>query len=396
MKEQVVSNNTGSQWSSVYVHIPFCASRCIYCGFYSTVGSGLEASYVSALEQELSLRADYLPPDRPIRTIYLGGGTPSQLSPNLLERILRHVDKRIVTPRNHGLKVEETTIECNPDDVSEAFSQALYSLGVNRVSLGIQTFDDHRLLFLHRRHNASQAEEAIRRLRHAGIDNISIDLMFGFPGQTVADWERDIERALSLRPTHISAYGLTYEEGTPLEHHLREGLISAIDEETQRLMYDLLCDRLESFGYEHYEISNFALPGFRSRHNSGYWNSVPYLGLGAAAHSYDGNSRQWNVSNLKRYIQQISHGEVPMEREILDEQSRWNDLIVTAFRTCDGIDLRAVREEFGEAYLQFLLQSAQVHLEQDLLKIEEGALRLTRQGIHVSDMVMTDFVRVKG
>ena len=396
MKEQVVSNNTGSQWSSVYVHIPFCASRCIYCGFYSTVGSGLEASYVSALEQELSLRAKYLPPDRPIRTIYLGGGTPSQLSPNLLERILRQVDKLIVTPHNHGLKVEETTIECNPDDVSETFSQALYSLGVNRVSLGIQTFDDHRLLFLHRRHNASQAEEAIRRLRHSGINNISIDLMFGFPGQTVADWEHDIERALSLRPTHISAYGLTYEEGTPLEHHLREGLISTIDEETQRLMYDLLCDRLESFGYEHYEISNFALPGFRSRHNSGYWNRVPYLGLGAAAHSYDGNSRQWNVSNLKRYIQQISHGEVPMEREILDEQSRWNDLIVTAFRTCDGIDLRAVREEFGEAYLQFLLQSAQAHLEQDLLKIEEGALRLTRQGIHVSDMVMTDFVRVKG
>ena len=396
MKEQVVSNNTGSRWSSVYVHIPFCASRCIYCGFYSTVGSGLEASYVSALEQELSLRADYLPPDRPIRTIYLGGGTPSQLSPNLLERIFRHVDKLIVTPHNHGLKVEETTIECNPDDVSETFSQALYSLGVNRVSLGIQTFDDHRLLFLHRRHNASQAVEAIRRLRHSGIDNISIDLMFGFPGQTIADWERDIERALSLRPTHISAYGLTYEEGTPLERHLREGLISAIDEETQRLMYDLLCDRLESFGYEHYEISNFALPGFRSRHNSGYWNNVPYLGLGAAAHSYDGNSRQWNVSDLKLYIQQISHGEVPMEREILDEQSRWNDLIVTAFRTCEGIDLRAVREEFGEVYLQFLLQSAQVHLEQDLLKIEEGALRLTRQGIHVSDMVMTDFVRVKG
>ena len=354
MKGLGLSNNTGHHWSSVYVHVPFCASRCIYCGFYSTVGSGLEASYVSALKQEMLLRADYLPSDQPIRTIYLGGGTPSQLTPILLERLLHAIDEQIVAPRNHGQKVEETTIECNPDDVSEEFSIALNAFGVNRVSLGIQTFDNLRLQFLHRRHDAHQCEDTIHHLRHSGIDNISVDLMFGFPGETIADWEHDIDHALSLRPTHISAYGLTYEEGTPLERHLREGLVSAIDEEDSRRMYDLLCDRLESAGYDHYEISNFALPGYRSRHNSGYWSGIPYLGLGAAAHSYDGNSRQWNISDLKGYIQQVSQGTIPMEREVLDGQSRWNDLIVTALRTREGIHLDDVREEFGEAYLQFL------------------------------------------
>lgn len=381
------------KWSSIYVHVPFCASRCVYCGFYSTVGSGLEADYVSAVEQELSLRANYLPKEYPIRTIYLGGGTPSQLSPTLLSRLIRSINEQIVFPRNHGCVVEELTIECNPDDVDKSLAISLRDMGVNRVSLGVQTFDDTRLHFLHRRHTAQEAVEAIYNLRSAGIDNISIDLMFGFPDETIEDWEHDIDCALSLRPSHLSAYGLTYEEGTPLEQLLRTGQVNTIDEEVSRDMYDLLCARLNDAGYEQYEISNFALPNRRSIHNSGYWSGVPYLGIGAAAHSYDCVSRQWNVSNLRRYIEQVCHGIVPMEREELDEPTLWDDMIVTALRTCEGISLDHVRKVFGDVYLQFLLQTSQTHLEQGLLIIENNHLRLTHEGIHVSDMIMASFMK---
>ena len=380
-------------WSSVYVHVPFCASRCVYCGFYSTVGSGMEEDYVDAVKKEMSLRRDYLPMDRPIRTVYLGGGTPSQISPTLLAKLLNGIDEQLVIPHNHGHPIEELTVECNPDDVNTSYAMSLRTMGVNRVSLGVQTFDDRRLHFLRRRHNARQAEEAITLLRHAGIDNISIDLMFGFPDESLKDWVFDIDKALSLSPTHISAYGLSYEEGTPLERMVQEGQVVVVNEEDSRNMYDLLCDRLENAGYEQYEISNFAKPGYRSQHNSGYWNGVPYLGLGAAAHSYDGNSRQWNISDLKSYITHIEDGIVPMERELLDEQTRWDDLIVTALRTCEGIDLRHVRNTFGEEYIQFLLQTAQLHLEQGLLRIDDNHLHLTHQGIHVSDMVMTSFMK---
>ena len=308
----------------------------------------------------------------------------------------RNIGEKLLAPRNHGEHPREITIECNPDDMSASYAQALASIGFNRVSMGVQTFDDERLRFLHRRHDAHQAAAAMQQLHAAGIDNISLDLIFGFPGQRLEQWEADIERALELRPTHLSAYGLSYEEGTPLERQLRDGTISAIDEEESIRMYDALCDQLQDAGYEHYELSNFALPGYRSLHNSGYWQGVHYLGLGAAAHSYDGVSRQWNVGDLSKYIDSIAHDMIPMEREVLDQDTRWDDLMVTALRTCEGIDLSMVREEYGIDYLRYLLDAAQLSLSQDLLKIEDDHLRLTRRGIPVSDMVMADFMRSIG
>lgn len=379
--------------TSIYVHIPFCASRCIYCSFYSTVGTLKQEAYVDALCREMELRSDYLPRHIPVRTLYLGGGTPSQLSPTLLRNLKQHLEETLIAPRNGGIAPEETTIECNPDDMTEAYADTLASLGFNRVSMGVQTFDDDRLRFLHRRHDARQAASAIHHLRQAGITNISIDLIFGFPGQRVSEWEQDIDRALESGATHLSAYGLSYEEGTTLERMLREGKVSSINEEESLRMYDLLCDRMEESGYEHYELSNFALPGYRSRHNSGYWQGVRYIGLGAAAHSYDGASRQWNVGDLSGYIDSIAHGHVPSERETLDKDTRWDDLIVTALRTCEGIDLSMVRRCFGTDYLQYLLDTAQLSIQQNLLKVENDHLRLTRQGIPVSDMVMADFMR---
>lgn len=367
----------------LYVHIPFCKSRCIYCGFYSTTDSCAARRYVDALCGEIELRRDYL--GEAPQTIYLGGGTPSQLSPELLSRLFGAIDTG---------KAEEVTVECNPDDVTPQLAQALAGLHVDRVSMGAQTFDDARLRFIRRRHNAAEVGRAVETLRRAGIGNISIDLIYGFPGETPGQWAADIERALALEPDHISAYCLSFEEGTPLYSMLRRGLVAEADEETCRQMYDDLACRMEAAGYEHYEISNFALPGRRSRHNGNYWREVPYMGIGAAAHSYDGGSRQWNVADVDKYIEAIRHGVVPMEREVLDERARYNDRVMLSLRTCEGIDLDKLCSDFGRHYLSVCLQAAGKYIADGLLERRGGRLRLTRRGIFVSDMIMSDLMDV--
>ena len=371
--------------SGVYIHIPFCKSRCLYCGFYSTTLPSLRQAYVDAVCREFDLRRHYLPQGSAVRTLYLGGGTPSQLTFAQTEQLFRHI-------YNNVSGCEEVTMECNPDDVTADFCSRLVQWPVNRVSMGVQTFDDRRLRFLHRRHQASDAETAFQRLRQAGIHNISIDLMFGFPGQTVEEWAADLRRALALRPEHLSAYSLMYEEGTPLYRMLERGEVEDIDEETSRRMYEVLCQQLETAGYEHYEISNFALPGFRSRHNSSYWRGTPYLGLGAAAHSYDGASRQWNVSDVREYIAQIGRGHIPCERETLDATARYNDLIVTALRTREGISLQRLADTLGAAYLHYFEENTRKNIAAGLLTVVGDSVRLTRKGLYVSDMVMADAI----
>ncbi len=371
--------------SSIYIHIPFCQSRCVYCGFYSQTVLTYRQAYIDAVCREYDLRHDYLPAGSRVHTLYIGGGTPSQLTVAQIEQLFHHI-------YNNVDGCEEVTIECNPDDVTADFYARLPHWPVNRVSMGVQTFDDRRLQFLHRRHCASQAVEAYHRLREAGISNVSIDLMFGFPGQTIDEWHSDLDRALALRPEHLSAYSLMYEEGTPLYAMLQRGEIEETDDEQSRAMYDLLCDQLQAAGYEHYEISNFALPGHRSRHNSGYWHGTPYLGLGAAAHSYDGSSRQWNVSDVKAYIESIGRGEIPFEREVLDDAMRYNDLIVTALRTREGIDLRQLGETLGARYVQHLTESTRKDIALGLLCVEGDRMRLTRKGLYVSDAVMEDAI----
>lgn len=367
----------------LYVHIPFCKSRCIYCGFYSTTGGRAASRYVDALIAELELRRGYI--GAPPTTIYIGGGTPSQLSPALLNRLFAAIDTS---------RAEEVTIECNPDDVTEEFAQALASLPVNRVSMGAQTFDEARLRFLRRRHGAADVGRAVGRLRRAGMGNISIDLMYGFPGETIGQWQADISRAISLAPEHISAYCLSYEEGTPLHSMLKRGAVAEADEETCRAMYYTLAERLAAAGYEHYEISNFARPGRRSRHNSGYWQEEPYLGLGAAAHSYDGASRQWNVADIGRYMEAIERGEVPAESERLDTAARYNDRVMLSLRTREGIDLDRLGRDFDPAHLALCLDAARTYLADGLLEQRDGRLRLTRSGLFVSDMVMSDLMDV--
>ncbi len=374
----------------LYIHIPFCASRCIYCGFYSTTRLDQRQRYVEALCREMELR----PTDDTIATIYLGGGTPSMLTHGQLVQLLTHIYNRYnVAPD------AEVTLEMNPDDVvrsgegggnGKAPVPLLDGLPVNRVSMGAQTFSAERLRFLRRRHSADEVDKAVELLRRQGIDNISIDLMFGFPGETLADWQSDIAHALALHPNPLSAYSLMYEEGTPLGKLLAQGQISEIDEELSVAMYDELADQLTATGFEHYEISNFALPGKRSRHNSSYWNATPYIGLGAAAHSYDVCTRSWNVSDLSQYMEAVEVGRLPCEMETLDDDTRYDDLVTTRLRTREGIDLCSLQPRHRD----YLLRMAKPHLEQGLLAEEDGRLHLTRRGIMVSNAVMSDLMLV--
>ena len=362
--------------SGIYIHIPFCASRCIYCGFYSTTGLELRQKYVDVVCKEMTMREV----SSPIETIYFGGGTPSQLTPKQLRQLFLYINK-VYAPH-----VTEVTIEMNPDDVTPEYAETLSQLGVNRVSMGAQTFNDERLRFLRRRHSSSQVYDAVRILREAGICNISIDLMYGFPDETLDDFRRDIDAALALDVEHISAYCLMIEEGTALH---RMG-VEAADEETERAMYEILIDCLTAAGYEHYEISNFARPGYRSRHNSSYWNDTPYIGLGAAAHSYDGHCRSWNVADIRAYIAAIERGELPTECEELDADTKYNDRIATALRTRDGLNLG----ELDERHRQYCLTEAQRFIADGLLEIVDNSLRFTRRGLFVSNMVMSELMLV--
>lgn len=373
--------------AGIYIHIPFCKSRCIYCGFYSTTLLDLRKKYINAVCREMELRKNYI--REPFSTIYLGGGTPSLLDEAELTKLFLYINNVYDVDRN-----AEITMECNPDDITPKFTNMLSRLPINRVSMGAQTFADSRLRLLHRRHNSDEVKHAVKLLREAGIKNISIDLMFGFPDESLSQWKEDISAALALNVEHISAYSLMYEEDTPLWKMLDTGKVKEIDEELSLTMFKELVCQLTDAGYEHYEISNFARPGYRSRHNSSYWHQVPYIGLGAAAHSFDLNSRQWNVADLKLYIEEINNGIIPMEREELDNDTTFNDIITTALRTSDGIDLNALETSLGKRYRNTLISAAGKHIEQGLLEIRHDRLRLTAEGIFISDMVMSDLMIV--
>ena len=383
--------------AGIYIHVPFCASRCIYCGFYTTTTLSSQDRLVRALCAELDMRRDYLldkaAPTSPIMidTIYLGGGTPSQLSKENLLRLFDAIYNKVEqVPTFHISPTPEVTMECNPDDLTPQFVQTIARLPVNRVSMGVQTFSDERLNFLRRRHKATDIEPAIQRLRQVGIGNISIDLIFGFPKQTVNEWATDLQKAIELDVEHISAYSLMYEEGTPLFRLLEQQRVSEIADSQSLDMFNLLVDTLTTNHYEHYEISNFAREGFRSRHNASYWQGIPYLGLGPSAHSYDGNSRQWNVSNLRKYMDAIENGTVPMEKETLDEDTKYNDWITTALRTKEGLDLNLL----SEAHREYLLRAAEPHLREGNLVLTNNTIALSRAGIFISDSVMSDLVKV--
>lgn len=378
--------------AGLYVHIPFCATRCSYCGFYSTTKLDLQDRYVDSLCREIALRKEYLSSystdskaaNTIIRTIYIGGGTPSQLSRYSLEKLFHAIDTYL------ECSPAEVTMEVNPDDVTNDLADTISALHINRVSMGAQTFDDNRLKFLNRRHKSFQVERAIDILHEHGVGNISIDLMFGFPGQTCDSWKEDVRRAISLDIQHISAYSLMYEEGTRLYRMLKENMIKEIDEEVSLNMYNELINILCGAGYEHYEISNFAKKGYRALHNSSYWHDIPYLGIGAAAHSYNIKSRQWNVSDINKYIESISHDTVPFTFESIDADTHYNDIVTTELRTSEGIDL----SRLADKYVQYIVKQAARHVADKTVDINDGHLKLTREGLYISDMIMSDLMKV--
>ena len=374
--------------AGIYIHIPFCKRRCIYCDFFSTTQSEKKSTYIHALCQELDMRKDYLEGED-IETIYLGGGTPSQLTQKELEEIFSSLYNIYKVKEN-----AEITLEANPDDLTPEYIHMLRTLPINRISMGVQTFQEETLKLLHRRHTAQQAIEAVKHCREAGFQNISIDLMYGLPGETLETWKEDLQQAIALHPEHISAYHLIYEEGTALWKLREQNQVEEADEDLSVTLFKTLIEELTHAGYEHYEISNFCLPGLHSRHNSSYWTGKKYLGCGPSAHSFNRTSRQWNVASLDKYIQSIQQGELDYEIEELDIYTRYNDFVITTIRTHWGMSLSHLRSTYGENLYQYCLRMAKPHLEQGVLEIKEDTLKLTKEGIFISDGIMSDLLFV--
>ena len=370
--------------AGIYVHIPFCKSRCAYCGFFSTTSLHERGRYVEALCDELRKRKDFLRGEK-VETIYFGGGTPSQLAVEDVEKVLLHIYNIYMLCDG-----AEITLEGNPDDLSHDYLKNLKAIGINRLSIGVQTFSDARLKFLNRRHTAAQAIRAVENAQQAGFSNISIDLMFGFPSQTLAQWREDVRQALSLGVQHLSAYSLMYEEGTKLGRMLDAGEVEEIDDELSLQMYDHLLDATAEAGFEHYEISNFAISGMQSRHNSSYWHGIPYLGVGAGAHSYDGNNRCFNPDSLTAYFSGL-----PPVYEHLTDRERYDEFVFTGLRTSSGINLSELAQKFGHTYKDYCLANASRHIAAGRLLHIGDTLRLSRQGLFISNDVMSDLMWVE-
>ena len=355
--------------AGLYVHIPFCKKRCRYCDFFSTTRLERQEAYVAALVKEIAARKDEA--GEPIRTIYLGGGTPSTLAPQDIARILDAV----------GIdEAEEITMELNPGDASQAYMQALRDMGINRLSIGIQSFQDDLLTLIGRRHNTQQAINAVRMAQGAGFTNLSIDLMYALPTQTMAAWQADIETALSLGVQHISSYGLIYEQGTALTQAVESGELEAIDEETENAMYDELCSRLKQAGFVHYEVSNFALPGYEAKHNSRYWDHTPYIGVGAGAHTYVPPVRSWNKDDLEAYIQ----GDWIRESETLTETDLYNERIMLGLRTNRGI--------VGPISVHSRKQMDEYIHKGLLRRTDDDRIVATQEGIHILNRIIEDLM----
>ena len=363
--------------AGIYIHIPFCKTRCIYCDFYSTTRSELKLQYIHALYTELKTRKGYLK-EEPIETIYFGGGTPSQLAHEDFEQIFRTIKE--VYGTEHA---EEITLEANPDDLTENYLDGLREAGIDRLSIGIQSFDDGCLKLMNRRHTAAQAIGAVRAAQRAGFGNITADLIFGIPGFGGDSLKRSLDGVLSLGVQHISAYHLTIEPDTAFGRRAARGEFRAVDEEVSEEEFLTVHDTLTAAGFEHYEVSNYALPGFRARHNASYWHGTKYLGIGPAAHSFDGEERHWNASSVEKYI-----AGTPAGKEVLTRRDRFNEYVMTALRTAEGIDLEEAAARFGAKRLARMQEEAAPFLRSGTLRIVRGRMALPPEKFLVSDAVI--------
>jgi len=376
--------------AGIYIHIPFCKKLCFYCDFYHVITTEDNSRFIETLIKEASLRKEYLGSES-VTTIYLGGGTPSVLSINDIGAILDQIHKQFIVEKDF-----ELTIELNPDDVNPVYLKGLRKLGINRISLGIQSWRDSDLIMLNRRHNSAQAATALKDIFNAGFENVTIDLIYGIPGMTTREWASNLDLAFSFDIKHLSAYHLTIEKGTVFGKMLGKGLLVEIDEEESASLFNILIEKAEAAGFIHYEISNFGKPGYFSNHNSNYWKQVNYLGLGPSAHSFNGYSRQWNISDVKGYIKAINSGIPYYEREELDTKARFNEYIMTSLRTMWGIDLEYVEKTFEKEGYDYVVNLSAKFRDYGLMKQDKKNLVLTNQGKMISDNIISEFMMPGG
>ncbi|NLA25054.1 MAG: radical SAM family heme chaperone HemW [Bacteroidales bacterium] len=370
--------------AGIYLHIPFCRKKCMYCDFYSLARISESDKFVDALLQEIE-NEKYFLADAEINTIYFGGGSPSVLSISQIQKIIEKLDQNFNTSN-----VKEFSFELNPDDAEIDYLRELKNLGINRLSVGVQSTHDRHLKFLSRKHNSATAINAIENAQKIGLENISADLMFGIPNLTTQELAESIKTVVESGILHLSIYLLTAEEQTILLRKIHEGKVSLPDDNTSILQYNLICEHTREFGFEHYEISNFSKKGFRSMHNSSYWKGDAYLGLGPSAHSYDGQkTRRANFSNLKDYINKINKKEISYTSEKLSDTDLINEFIMTRLRTWEGINLNEFQNKFGKKHFDKLNISAQKLINQNLLKAKENFLFIPENQMLISDNIIS-------
>ena len=368
--------------AGIYVHIPFCKQACHYCNFHFSTNQTALPAMIEAIMLETTLNQHYL--QDKVQTIYFGGGTPSLCSIEQITQMLAHFKQLFLVEED-----VEITLETNPDDINEEKLIAWKAIGINRLSIGVQSFVEEDLQWMNRAHSSKQSLQSLQLIQQY-FSNITIDLIYGTPTLNNEQWIRNIDTALALNIPHISCYALTVEPKTTLEKLIEKKQLQNIDAEKQAQHFEILVNKLSLAGFEHYEISNFAKPSFRSKHNSSYWQGKHYLGLGPSAHSFNGISRQWNIANNALYLKSIEQNTVPFEIEMLTKEQQLNEYIMTALRTIEGISLQYVQVNFGEVEMNNLLNRALVHINNQSIQLNNDCLQLTNAAKFLADGIAAD------
>ncbi len=370
--------------AGIYIHIPFCKQACHYCNFHFTTSLRYKNDLINALLLELTLQKEYLG-NAPIETIYFGGGTPSLLSGQEIEALINKIYKVFSV-----VALPEITLEANPDDLTNDKLQDFKLASINRLSIGVQSFNEKDLIYMNRSHNATQSHAALKLAAANGFTNISIDLIYGTPTLNKDQWIDNLRASYSYNIPHLSCYSLTVEPNTMLEKMINNQQMKPVKDTKAAMHFQLLMDEMTAKGYEHYEISNFCRPGAYAKHNTGYWQNKKYLGVGPAAHSFDGVSRQWNVNNNNQYIKSISALKIPFTKELLTKEDQFNEYILVSLRNKWGCDLQKIKDKFGKDQAIYLLSNAQKYIDRNLMLYEKNILYLTSDGKLVADNIIAD------
>ena len=371
--------------SGIYIHIPFCKQACNYCDFHFSTSLQNKNALVNSIISEIDLRYHYLS-NKTINTIYFGGGTPSLLSEKETALILEKLYKTY-----NVVNAPEITLECNPDDLTDTKLNDFKHLNINRLSIGLQSFNDEELLWMNRAHNSQQSEASVKRAQDKGFENITIDLIYGSKFSNALNWKRTLDKAIELDVKHISSYNLTIEEKTKLGHDFKLKKESAIDDEKSSEMFLEMIDRLGKNDFIHYEISNFGKEDFFSKHNSNYWKGEHYIGLGPSAHSFDGTSRQWNVSNNNIYIKHVADNSTSFfEKEILTDKEQFNEYILTSLRTIWGTELSYLKQHFSDEFKTHFVNQIQKYIKQEMVIVKNTTYTLTLKGKLIADKIASD------